>query len=60
MNERNFTDATFNAALIRARAREAAEIQAAIKGQQKQTFSPIKIIDDSIRNNMVKTFNAMH
>lgn len=60
IDNKNYTEATFQAALARARAREAAEIQAAINGQQKQTTCPIGLIDRSIRDNMVVAFNAMH
>lgn len=58
--QRNFTEASFNAALARARAREAAEIQAVKDGKESKSVDIYKMLDDQLRNNTVRAFNAIN
>lgn len=51
---KNYTDATFNAALARAHVREAAEIQAAIAGNASKSVDVRETLDRSAQDRMAK------
>ena len=53
-----FTDQTFNQAVARARAQEAADIRAAAAGQAPKTYCPREIIDRLARENLHKALCA--